>query len=97
MRLQYFINDFQVVPPGSAVIPGARDSQDIVIHKDHSEMVKYDSLADTDYMAVVSYISQMVKEAPAKVKDVWRHQTRIDSKQNQLQISMLYLMVVYRH
>ena len=62
----------KIVPKWSACIPGLADAEEVLVHKDHRSMVKFESQDDGDYRTISSIISRMSKDAPSKVEENWR-------------------------
>ena len=72
LMLQAHVFPSQIVPRHSAVVPGAVDVEEIAIHKDHIQMVKFES-ADEDSFRRISWpIHSMVMEAPTAIEGNWR-------------------------
>lgn len=62
------------MPKHSACIPGAVDTTNIRIEKDHINMVKFSDVHDEDFQRVGRHVKFMLQEAAAKVEDNWRRQ-----------------------
>lgn len=69
----------QVVPKASAVVSGATDAEQIVIHADHREIVKFESKEDNNYKKVSGHLVVMVKEADSVVSLRWDEEGRVDA------------------
>jgi hypothetical protein len=61
----------KVVPYFSAVVPGATNATDLMIHKNHSDMVKFESEQDEDYIQVARMLSLMSLKAKTKISQNW--------------------------
>jgi hypothetical protein len=61
----------KVVPYFSAVVPGAVNTRDLMIHKNHSDMVKSESEQDEDYIEVTRTLSLMSLKAKIKISQNW--------------------------
>jgi hypothetical protein len=53
----------QVVPKASAVVPGAADAEQIMIHADHINMVKFKSKENNDYEKVSDHLIIITESA----------------------------------
>lgn len=71
-------NRKQVVPRASAVVPGQADAEPIVIHADHTNMVRYTSRGDTGYSIVSEHLQIMASAAPEEVRRRWEAERRAD-------------------
>ncbi|KAF2011499.1 HET-domain-containing protein [Aaosphaeria arxii CBS 175.79] len=60
-------HSIMVVPKACAVVPGAADTEQILIHADHRNMVKFDSKEDNDYKKVSDHLIMMVEEAGSPI------------------------------
>ena len=69
----------QVVPKASAVVPGAADAEQIMIHADHKEMVKFESKKDNDYEKVSDHLIIMVESAGSVISLRWEEEVRVDA------------------
>lgn len=69
----------QVVPKASAVVPGAADAEQIMIHADHKEMVKFKSKEDNDYEKVSDHLFIMVESAGSVISLRWEEEVRVDA------------------
>lgn len=69
----------QVVPKASAVVPGAADAEQIMIHADHREMVRFESKEDNDYEKVSDHLIVMVEKAGSVVGLRWEEESRVDA------------------
>lgn len=69
----------QVVPKSSAVVPGAADAEQIMIHADHREMVRFESKENNDYEKVSDHLIVMVEKAGSVVGLRWEEESRVDA------------------
>jgi hypothetical protein len=69
---QCLMSPFQLVTKSSAVVPGAVNTEAIVVNKDHSGMAKYSSSGDDDFQTICWHISEMVSMAPQKIAQRWK-------------------------
>ncbi|KAK8073318.1 hypothetical protein PG994_004217 [Apiospora phragmitis] len=65
-----------VIPRASAVMPGQADAELIVIHTDHSHMVKFVSKDDPGYQAVSGDMQIMMRNVIASIQSRWEAETR---------------------
>lgn len=68
----------QVVPKASAVVPGHADAEPIVIHANHTSMVRYLSRQDVGYATVSEHLQIMAKDATGNVQQRWEAEARVD-------------------
>jgi len=66
----------QVVPNASAVVPGVADAEQIMIHADHKEIVKFESKEDNDYEKVSDHLIIMVESAGSVISLRWEEEVR---------------------
>ncbi|PVF97305.1 hypothetical protein CPB86DRAFT_798158 [Serendipita vermifera] len=59
-----------IVPRGLAIIDGDRNAKVVGLHSDHCEIVKYQERDNNEYRKVVGHLSNLVGEAPVRVKQV---------------------------
>ncbi|KAM0323265.1 hypothetical protein ACHAQA_008856 [Verticillium albo-atrum] len=69
-----------VVPKVSAVIPGQQDAEQIMIHADHKNMVRFTSATDSNYRIVLELLQLMLRTAAGVVSSRFqnRQETRND-------------------
>lgn len=72
-------HSIMVVPKASAVVPGAADAEQIMIHADHREMVKFESKKDNDYEKVSDHLIIMVESAGSVISLRWEEEVRVDA------------------
>ncbi|KAF1936850.1 hypothetical protein EJ02DRAFT_413325 [Clathrospora elynae] len=72
-------HSIMVVPKASAVVPGAADAEQIMIHADHKEMVKFQSKEDNDYEKVSDHLIIMVEGAGIVIGLRWEQEVRVDA------------------
>ncbi|KAG7124149.1 Protein SERAC1 like protein [Verticillium longisporum] len=70
-------HSIMVVPKASAVVPGQANAEAIVIHSNHTSMVRYLSSQDDGYKAVSEHLKIMVTDAPAVVQLPCQAETRV--------------------
>jgi hypothetical protein len=68
-----------VVPKASAVVPGAADAEQIMIHADHKEMVKFESKENNGYETVSDHLTIMIASAGSVISLRWEQEVRIDA------------------
>ncbi|KAK4141202.1 uncharacterized protein C8A04DRAFT_39242 [Dichotomopilus funicola] len=73
-----FGRSIMVVPRASAVVPGQADAEPIVIHADHTNMVRYTSQGDSGYNIVSEHLRIMARAAPEEVRRRWEAEKRAD-------------------
>ncbi|PSN60505.1 hypothetical protein BS50DRAFT_593611 [Corynespora cassiicola Philippines] len=73
-----------VVPKASAVVPGSANAEQIMIHADHREMVKFESEEDSDYEKVSDHLIMMVEAAGSVVSLRWEEEIRVDAARSNL-------------
>ncbi|KAK4182502.1 hypothetical protein QBC35DRAFT_457232 [Podospora australis] len=73
-----FGGSIMVVPRASAVVPGQADAEPIVIHADHTNMVKYTSPGDSGYKTISGHLRIMARAAPEEVRRHWEAERRAD-------------------
>jgi hypothetical protein len=71
-------NKRQAVPRSSAVVPGQADAEPIVIHADHTNMVRYTSREDSGYNIISEHLQIMVSAAPEEIRRRWESERRAD-------------------
>ncbi|KAG9250683.1 uncharacterized protein F5Z01DRAFT_640089 [Emericellopsis atlantica] len=71
-------HSIMVVPKASAVVPGNADAEPIVIHANHTSMVRYHSRQDVGYMTVSEHLQIMTKVATGNVQQRWQAEARVD-------------------
>uniref|UniRef100_A0ACC1R8X0 Uncharacterized protein n=1 Tax=Lecanicillium saksenae TaxID=468837 RepID=A0ACC1R8X0_9HYPO len=67
-----------VVPRASAVVPGHADAEPIVIHANHTSMVRYPSRQDIGYVTVSEHLQIMAIGAKNSVQERWARERRVD-------------------
>lgn len=67
-----------MVPKASAVVPGHADAEPIVIHANHTSMVRYPSRQDVGYVTVSEHLQIMARDAPGIIRQQWEAETRVD-------------------
>jgi hypothetical protein len=67
-----------VVPKASAVVPGHADAEPIVIHANHTSMVRYPSRQDVGYVTVSEHLQIMAGDATGNVQQRWEAEVRAD-------------------
>lgn len=65
-----------MVPKASAVVPGHANAEPIVIHANHTSMVRYASGEDTGYITVSELLQLMARDAPGSVRQRWEVEAR---------------------
>ncbi|KAL2126192.1 hypothetical protein VTI74DRAFT_1511 [Chaetomium olivicolor] len=73
-----FGRSIMVVPRSSAVVPGQADAEPIVIHADHTDMVRYTSREDGGYNIISEHLQIMVSAAPEEIRRRWESERRAD-------------------
>ncbi|KAK4118976.1 hypothetical protein N657DRAFT_650651 [Parathielavia appendiculata] len=73
-----FGHSIMVVPRASAVVPGQADAESIVIHADHTNMVRYTSRGDSGYNIISEYLQIMASAASEEVRRRWEAERRAD-------------------
>jgi hypothetical protein len=68
----------QVVPKISAVVQGAADAEQIMIHANHKEMVKFQSKEDSNYEKVSDHLIIMVEDAGRIISLRWEQEVRVN-------------------
>uniref|UniRef100_A0A0B7KQ80 DUF676 domain-containing protein n=1 Tax=Bionectria ochroleuca TaxID=29856 RepID=A0A0B7KQ80_BIOOC len=66
-----------VVPHASAVVPGHADAEQVVIHNDHINMVKFASKQDSGYEKISGYLQIMMMDADDRIQLRWKEEARI--------------------
>jgi len=61
----------QVVPPWSAIVPGAINADSVEIRKNHRTMVQFSSASDNDFITIATYLSIMSEKAPPIIQSTW--------------------------
>ena len=68
-----------MVPRASTVVSGAADSEPIVIHADHINMVKFASKDDNGYRTVSGYLRIMAQSAGEVISSRWDEEGRVNA------------------
>jgi hypothetical protein len=68
-----------VVPKASAVVPGAADAEQIMVHADHKGIVKFESKEDNDYEKVSDHLIIMAEGAGSVIGLRWEQEVRVDA------------------
>ena len=68
------------MPRASAVVPGQADAEPIVIHANHTDMVKYTSKSDSGYSKISEVLQIMTEEAPESNRLRWQKERKIDER-----------------
>ncbi|KAK3897210.1 P-loop containing nucleoside triphosphate hydrolase protein [Staphylotrichum tortipilum] len=71
-------HSIMVVPRASAVVPGHADAEPIVIHANHTSMVRYPSRQNSGYMTVSENLQIMAMDAKEHVQQRWEREKRVD-------------------
>ncbi|KAL6362010.1 hypothetical protein LRP88_05493 [Fusarium phalaenopsidis] len=71
-------HSIMVVPKASAVVPGHADAEPIVIHANHTSMVRYPSRQDIGYVTVSEHLQIMAKDAIGNIQQRWEAEARVD-------------------
>ncbi len=66
------------MPRASAVVPGQADAEQIVIHADHVNMVKYTSRQDSGYIVVSEHLQIMAEAAAEEIRQRWEAERRVN-------------------
>ena len=61
------------------MVPGSADAEQIVIHADHINMVKFASKQDNGYKTVSGHLRLMVRDAGKVVDKQWDVETRMNA------------------
>jgi len=61
------------------VVPGAADSEAIVIHADHVNMVKFEAKSDAGYKTVSGHLRLMARKATNEVGRTWETEGKVDA------------------
>lgn len=64
-------NIHQIVPQWSACVPGAVNTEEVEIQKDHRNIVRFQSAADNDFRTFADHLTIMAERAPEKIDQVW--------------------------
>ena len=67
-----------MVPRASAVVPGQANAESIVIHANHTDMVRYTSKNDGGYSTISDKLQIMAREAPGAIRHRWEEERRTD-------------------
>jgi hypothetical protein len=62
----------------SAVVLGHADAEPIVIHADHTSMVRYPSRQNVGYVTVSEHLQIMAKDATGNVRQRWEVEARVN-------------------
>lgn len=68
----------QVVPRALAVVPGQANAEPIVIHANHTDMVRYALKNDSGYCTISAELRIMAGEAPEAIRRRWEEERRVD-------------------
>ena len=66
-----------MVPRASAVVPGAADAESIVIHTDHVNMVKFESVGNSGYKTVSGHLRVMAQNTGDVITSRWEEESRV--------------------
>lgn len=66
------------MPRASAVVPGQANAEPIVIHANHTDMVRYASRNDSGYCTISDELQIMIGEAPEAIQRRWEAERRVD-------------------
>jgi serine/threonine protein kinase len=69
----------QVVPRASAVVFGAVNSELIVIHSDHINMVKFASKDDSGYQTISGHLQIMTQDASEVISSRWEAEGKVNA------------------
>ena len=58
-------------------MPGHADAEPIVIHANHTSMVRYLSRQDVGYVTVCEHLQIMAKDATSSVQERWEAEARV--------------------
>lgn len=72
-----------MVPIASAVVPGHVDAELIVIHVNHTSMVRYWSRQDIGYVTVSEHLKIMAVDATKSVQQRWVTERMVDDGSGQ--------------
>lgn len=67
------------MPKTSAVVPGQTDAEPIMIHANHSNMVKFTSSHDSEFVTISETLQIMVRDAENTVMFRWDEETRVNA------------------
>lgn len=59
-------------------MPGQANAEPIVIHADHTNMVRYASRIDSGYRTISEVLQIMAGEAPEEIRRRWETEKRAD-------------------
>lgn len=68
-----------MVPKASAVVPGATDAEQIMIHADHREMVRFETKEDNDYEKTSDHLIVMAEKAGSAISLRWEEEGRVNA------------------
>jgi hypothetical protein len=68
-----------VVPKSSAVVQGQVDAEPIAIMNNHTDMVRFFSPKDNEFMRVAGHLRLMSTKAPAKVQQNWHTEGNVEA------------------
>ncbi|KAG9656867.1 hypothetical protein KCU64_g5581, partial [Aureobasidium melanogenum] len=71
-------HSIMVVPKASAVVPGNADAESIVIHANHTAMVRYPSKQDVGYVTVSEHVRIIARDATGNIQQRWEAEARVD-------------------
>jgi hypothetical protein len=72
-------HSIMVVPTASAVVLGHADAEPIVIHANHTSMVRYPSRENVGYVTVSEHLQIMAKDATDNIRQRWEAEARVDN------------------
>lgn len=59
-------------------MPGQANAEPIVIHANHTDMVRYASRNDSGYCTISDELQIMIGEAPEAIQRRWEAERRVD-------------------
>ena len=68
-----------MVLKASAVVLGAADAEQIMIHADYKEIVKFELKEDNNYKKVLDYLIIIVESAGAVIGLRWEEEVRVNA------------------
>ncbi|KAN0104171.1 hypothetical protein V8E51_009916 [Hyaloscypha variabilis] len=71
-----------VVPPWSAIVPGAINADSVEIRKNHRTMIQFNSANDNDFITITTYLSVMSEKAPPIIQNNWGEWQNTKSQPN---------------
>ena len=75
------------MPRASAVVPGQPNAEPIVIHSNHTDMVRYGSKKDSNYCTVSDELQIMAGGAPELIRRRWETERKINEGKSMRLIS----------